>query len=72
MADTNFPFLLTLEKLETQKLGESVIENFALGCIFGELWLFFPFSIMADTNFVSIKTRKTRDTNLGRLVISPF
>ena len=26
--------------------------NFALGCIFGELWPFFPFSVMADTNFV--------------------
>ena len=29
----------------------SVIESVTLGCIFGELWSFLPFSIMADTNF---------------------
>ena len=36
---------------ETQTLGGLVIGNFALGCVFGELWPFSPISIMADTNF---------------------
>ena len=39
-------------KLETQTLGGLVILSFALGCVFGELRPFFPFSIMANTNFV--------------------
>ena len=50
MADTNFVFLSTLGKLETQTLGGLVIGSFALGHTFGELRPFFPFSVMADTN----------------------
>ena len=50
MANTNFVFPSTLKKPKTQTLGGSVIGSFALGRIFGELWPFFPFSIMADTN----------------------
>ena len=100
MANTNFLFLLTLGKPETQTLGGSVIGSFTLGCVFtsyshftifrngrhqfsisvgtwktgdpnfrevsnwkfhsrmyfGELWPFFPFSIMADTNFPFLLT----------------
>ena len=36
---------------ETQTLGGLVIGGFTLGCVFGELQPFFPFSVMADTNF---------------------
>ena len=50
MADTNFAFLSTLWKPETQTLGGSVIGSFALGHVFGELRPFFPFSVMANTN----------------------
>ena len=50
MADTNFAFLSTLIKPETQTLGGSVIGSFALGRVFGVLWPFVPFFIMADTN----------------------
>ena len=46
-----FVFPSTLGKPETQTLMGSVIGSFALGRIFGELWPFFPFSVMADTNF---------------------
>ena len=54
----------TLRKPETQTLGGSVIGSFALGCIFGELWPFFPFSLMADANFaVSVNTQKSGDPN---------
>ena len=57
MADTNFLFLLTLGKPETQTLGGSVIGSFALGHVFGELQPLFPifhdgwhqFSISIDT-----------------------
>ena len=36
---------------ETQTLGGSVIGSVTLGPIFGELLPFFPFSVMANTNF---------------------
>ena len=56
---------------ETQTLGGSV--SFALGCIFGELWPFFPFSVMADTNFAFLLTlRKPETQTLGGLVIESF
>ena len=64
MADTNLAIPLTLRKLETQTLGGSVIGSFALGHVFGVLQPFFPFSVMADTNFaISVDTQKTRDPN---------
>ena len=64
MADTNFAFPSTLRKPETQTLGRSVIGSFALGRIFGVLQPFFPFSVMADTNFAfSVDTQKTGDPN---------
>ena len=77
MADTNFAFPLTLGKPETQTLGGSLIGSFTLGCIFGELWPFFPFSIMAeklaDTNFAfpSILGKPETQT-LGGSVIGSF
>ena len=43
---------------ETQTLGGLVIVSFALGHIFGELRPFFPFSIMADTNFPFLRHSK--------------
>ena len=58
MVDTNFVFLLTLRKPETQTLGGSVVGSFALGHIFGELRQFFPFSVMADTNVPTLKKLK--------------
>ena len=49
---------------ETQTLGGSV--SFALGRVFGELRPFFPFSIMADTNFVfPLTLRKPETQTLG-------
>ena len=73
MADTNFVFLSTLRKPETQTLGGSVIGSFALGCIFGELRPFFPFSVMAETNFVLLSTlRKPETQTLGGSVIGSF
>ena len=73
MADTNFAFLSTLRKPETQTLGGSVIGSFALGHIFAELWQFFPFSVMADTNFAFLSTlRKPETQTLGGLVIESF
>ena len=51
---------------ETQTLGGSVIGSFALECVFGELWPFFPFSVMADTNFPFLFTlRKLKTQILG-------
>ena len=41
---------------ETQTLGGSVFESFALGHVIGELQPFSPFSIMADTNFPFLST----------------
>ena len=55
MADTNFLFLSTLGKPDTQTLGWLVIGSFALGHVFGEIQPFFPFSIMADTNFMLVQ-----------------
>ena len=57
--------------VDTRKTGDpnfrgSVIGSFALGCIFGELRPFFPFSVMADTNFVFLSTlRKPETQTLG-------
>ena len=66
MADTNFAFLSTLEKLETQTLGGSVIGSFALGHIFGELQPFFALSVMADTNFAfPLQLGKSETQTLG-------
>ena len=49
---------------ETQTLSGLVIGSFALQCVFGELWPFFPFFVMADTNFAFPSTlRKTGDPN---------
>ena len=47
--------------VDTQKTGDpnfrgSVIGSFTLGHVFGVLWPFFPFSIMADINFVILST----------------
>ena len=58
---------------ETQTLGGSVIGSFALGCVFGELRPFFPFSIMADINFAFPSTlRKPETQTLGGSVIGSF
>ena len=57
--------------VNTQKTGDpnfrgSVIGSFAQGCVFGELWPFFPFSVMADTNFTFPSTlRKPETQTLG-------
>ena len=56
MADTNFLFLLTFRKPETQTLGGSVIGSFALGHIFGELEPFLWFLIVVNTNFLFLST----------------
>ena len=64
MADTNFAFPSTLRKPETQTLGGLVIGSFALGHVFGELRLFFPFSVMADTNFLFPLTLEKPETKL--------
>ena len=51
---------------ETQTLGGSVVGSFALGHVFGELWPFFQFSVMADTNFAFSSTlRKLETQTLG-------
>ena len=58
---------------ETITLGGLVIRSFALGCIFGELRPFFPFSVMADTNFAFPSTlRKLETQTLGGSVIGSF
>ena len=74
MADTNFAFLLTLRKPETQTLGVAVIGSFALGHIFGELRPFFPFAVMADTNFLFPSTLGKPETQTlgGSVVIGSF
>ena len=46
-----FSVPLRIRNLDTQTLGVSVIGSFVLGYIFWELWPFFQFFIMADTNF---------------------
>ena len=58
---------------ETQTLGGLVNGSFVLGRVFGELWPFFPFSIMADTNFVFPSTLEKPETQtLGGSVIGSF
>ena len=57
--------------VDTQKTGDpnfrgSVIESFALGCIFGELQPFCPFSVMADTNFAFPLTLRKPETQTLR------
>ena len=52
MAHANFPFPLTLGKLETQTLGGSIIRSFALGHVLGELEPFFQFFIMTNAIFL--------------------
>ena len=71
MANTNFPFSSTLEKLETQTLGRSVIENLGLGHIFVELEPFFKFSIWPTPIFPfpwMMKYFKWKMTNSNLLV----
>ena len=51
MADTNFPFLLTLRKAETQTLGRSVIRNFAVQQFSAKMSAFFQFFIMVNAIF---------------------
>ena len=58
---------------ETQTLGGLVIGSFALQCVFGELRPFFPFFVMADTNFAFPSTlRKLETQTLGGSVIGSF
>ena len=59
-------FPLTPGKPKTQTLWGLVIGSFALGCAFRELEPFFPFSIMADSNFPFLFTlRKLKTQTLG-------
>ena len=64
--------------VDTQKTGDpnfrgSVIGSFALGCVFGVLRPFFPFSVMADTNFAfPLTLRKPETQTLGGSVIGSF
>ena len=51
MADANFLFLSMQRGPETQSMGDSVIENFAIRPVFTELEPFFHFFTMADANF---------------------
>ena len=56
---------------DTQTIGGPI--SFALGCVFGELQPFFPFSVMADTNFAFPSTlRKPETQALGGSVIGSF
>ena len=49
---------------DTQTIGGPI--SFALGCIFGELRPFFPFSVMANTYFAFLSTlRKPETQTLG-------
>ena len=59
IANTNFPFLSTLGKPETQTLGGFR----GSGCIFGELEAFFSFFIGRHQFSISINTWKTGDPN---------
>ena len=52
---------------DTQKTGDpnlmrAVIRSFALGSVFGVLRPFFPFSVMADTNFAFPSTLRKPET----------
>ena len=56
---------------DTQTIGGPI--SFALGCVFGELRPFFPFSVMANTNFAFPSTlRKPETQTLGGSVIGSF
>ena len=51
-------FSVSVDTFKTRDptFGGLVIESFALGHFFGELWPFSPFSIMVNTNFVFLST----------------
>ena len=56
---------------DTQTIGGLI--SFALGCVFGELRPFFPFSVMANINFAILSTlRKPETQTLGGSVIGSF
>ena len=58
---------------ETQTLGRLVIGSLALRRVFGELRPFFPFSVMANTNFAfPLTLRKPETQTLGGSVIGSF
>ena len=72
MADTNFPFPLTLGEPQTQTSGGSVFGSFAQDAFLGVRAIFLIFHNGQHQFCISVNTQRTSYPNFGGSVIESF